>query len=76
MTLATARLDLVPITVPLVGAVLEGRREDAEKLLGARLPAAWPGRALVERAFYAELEAIHDPGHAAEAAVHEKGAAS
>jgi ribosomal-protein-alanine N-acetyltransferase len=62
VTLTTARLDLVPITVPLVAAVLEGRREDAETLLGARLPAAWPGRALVERAFYAELEAIQrDP---------------
>lgn len=62
MSLTTARLDLVAITVPLVAAVFEGRREDAEKLLGARLPAAWPGRALVERAFYAELEAIQrDP---------------
>jgi ribosomal-protein-alanine N-acetyltransferase len=62
VTLRTARLDLVPITVPLVEAVLEGRREEAERILGASIPAAWPGRALVERAFYAELEAIRrDP---------------
>jgi RimJ/RimL family protein N-acetyltransferase len=62
VTLKTARLDLVPITVPLVEAVLDGRRADAERLLGAILPDAWPGRALVERAFYAELEAIRrDP---------------
>ncbi len=62
MTLKTARLDLVPITVALVEAVYEGRRADAERILGATLPDAWPGRALVERAFYAELEAIRrDP---------------
>lgn len=61
-TLRTARLDLVPITLALVEAVLEGRRGDAETLLGATLPSAWPGRALVERAFYAELESIRrDP---------------
>lgn len=62
MTLKTARLDLLPITVPLVEAIWEGRRADAERLIGARLPDAWPGRALVERAFYAELESIRrDP---------------
>jgi RimJ/RimL family protein N-acetyltransferase len=60
--LATARLELVPITVPLVEAVLEGDRRRAEALLGVPCPAAWPNRALVERAFYASIDAIRrDP---------------
>lgn len=58
----TERLELVPVTVPLVEAVLESRRDRAEELLGAIIPAAWPGRALVERAFYASIDAIlRDP---------------
>jgi RimJ/RimL family protein N-acetyltransferase len=60
--LLTDRLELVPISVTLVEAVLDGRRDRAEELLGAIIPAAWPGRALVERAFYASIEAIlRDP---------------
>lgn len=51
--LATSRLSLVPITVEVVEAVLAGRRGDVEALLDAKLPAAWPGRALIERAFWA-----------------------
>src|SRR3954469_6530822 len=57
-TLWTARLELVPVTTELVEAVLSGKRERAEECVGAILPAMWPGRALVERAFYASLEAI------------------
>lgn len=39
-----------------------GRRGDAEAHIGAPLPEAWPGRALVERAFTASLERIRaDP---------------
>lgn len=56
--LATPRLSLLPITVPVVEAVLEGRREEVEALLDARLPSAWPGRALIERAFWASLDHI------------------
>jgi [ribosomal protein S5]-alanine N-acetyltransferase len=60
--LITERLRLVPITVPLVEAVLEGDRARAEQLLRADCPLAWPNRALIERAFYASLDAIRkDP---------------
>jgi len=46
----------------MVEAVMAGRREDAERIADARLPAAWPGRALVERAFTVSLDEIRaDP---------------
>lgn len=54
----TERLLLVPITLEMVQAVFAGERARLEALVGARLPDAWPGRALVERAFAADLEAI------------------
>jgi RimJ/RimL family protein N-acetyltransferase len=61
-TLTTDRLELVPMTLTLAEAVILGRRADAEAHLGAPLPEAWPGRALVERAFPASLDAIRaDP---------------
>jgi ribosomal-protein-alanine N-acetyltransferase len=56
--LVTERLELVPIALPLVEAVLTGDRARAEKELGVALPGAWPNRALVERAFYASIDAI------------------
>ena len=56
--LHTERLVMVPMTVAIVEHMLEGRREDAESALGASLPDEWPGRALVERAFCADLSAI------------------
>jgi [ribosomal protein S5]-alanine N-acetyltransferase len=56
--LETKRLVMVPFSVDLVEAVLDGRRADAESILGAKMPTAWPGRALVERAFLARLEVI------------------
>jgi len=50
------------MTVPLVEAVLLGNRARAEAEIGAAFPAAWPNRALIERAFYASLDAIRaDP---------------
>src|SRR5271165_4681097 len=50
------------MTLAIVEAIMLGRREEAEQLLGAPLPEAWPGRALVERAFSASLDAIRaDP---------------
>jgi len=61
-TLFTPRLILEPMTLPLVEAVFRGDREALEAIAGAKLPAAWPGRSLVERAFSASLEAIRaDP---------------
>lgn len=59
----TTRLELLPITLPIVEAVMLGRRDDAEAAIGAPLPEAWPGRALIERAFTASLERIRaNPG--------------
>src|SRR3954470_17327090 len=58
----TERLVLVPITLPMVEAVFANDRVRAEALAGARLPEAWPGKGLVERAFSADLELIRaDP---------------
>ncbi|WP_245678325.1 GNAT family N-acetyltransferase [Chondromyces crocatus] len=54
----TPRLELVPITVPLVEAVMRGRRDDVEAILAARMPTEWPGPALIERAFSASLDLI------------------
>jgi RimJ/RimL family protein N-acetyltransferase len=61
--LYTARLELRPVTLDVVVAVLEGRRRrDIEQIVGAEMPWAWPGRALVEQAFSASLDAIRaDP---------------
>jgi len=59
-TLLTARLELVPMTIAVAEAMLLGRRAEAEAVLGATLPDAWPGRALVERAFSASLERIRE----------------
>ena len=61
--LLTERLELVPITVPLVEAVLAAERSRAEEILCASCPAAWPNRALIERAFYASLDAIKSDPH-------------
>ena len=58
----TRRLILEPITLPVVEAVFGGDLRAFEQLAGAKVPAAWPGRALVERAFSASLVAIRaDP---------------
>lgn len=56
--LGTSRLSLLPITLEVVEAVLEDRRADVEALLDAKLPSAWPGRALIERAFWVSLEHV------------------
>jgi RimJ/RimL family protein N-acetyltransferase len=56
--LQTPRLKLVSLTLGIVEAVMCGRREDAEALVGARMPERWPNRELVERAFSASLDAI------------------
>jgi ribosomal-protein-alanine N-acetyltransferase len=60
--LLTPRLILEPMTLALVEAVFRADREALEAAAGAKIPAAWPGRALVERAFSASLDAIRaDP---------------
>jgi [ribosomal protein S5]-alanine N-acetyltransferase len=59
-SILTARLELVPMTLALVEAVIVGEREASARILGAALPAAWPGRALVERAFSASLDRIRE----------------
>jgi RimJ/RimL family protein N-acetyltransferase len=56
--LRTARLELEPISLPLVEAIMEGRREDAERFAEAVVPKTWPNRALIERAFTASIEEI------------------
>lgn len=56
--LVTPRLVLEPITLAVIEAVFEGDRAAIEALVGAKIPEAWPGRALVERAFSASLERI------------------
>lgn len=62
--LSTPRLRLVPITLSVVEAVMAGRREETESLVGASLPRLWPGRDLIERAFSASLERIRaNPAH-------------
>lgn len=58
--LVTPRLILEPMTLPLVEAVFAGQRTLLEEIARAKVPAAWPGRALVERAFSASLEAIRE----------------
>jgi [ribosomal protein S5]-alanine N-acetyltransferase len=62
--LITERLEMIPMTVEVVEAVFAGRRSDTEALLRAKMPTTWPGRALVERAFLARLDAVRaDPEH-------------
>jgi RimJ/RimL family protein N-acetyltransferase len=56
--LRTARLELIPMTLAMVEAVMLGRRDDAERLVEAHMPSRWPNRELVERAFTASLEDI------------------
>jgi RimJ/RimL family protein N-acetyltransferase len=47
-----------------VEAVFTGDRATVERVAEATVPAAWPGRALVERAFSASLERIREnPEH-------------
>ena len=60
--LRTARLELVPITLEIVEAVMRGRREEAEAIAGARMPERWPNRELIEQAFAISMDGIRtDP---------------
>ena len=60
--LTTPRLELWPISLEFVEAVLAGDRLAAEAVCGATLPEAWPGPDLVWRAFAASMDAVRaDP---------------
>lgn len=60
--LVTSRLLLEPITLAQVEACFAGDRAALQDIARAEVPEAWPGRALVERAFCASLDAIRaDP---------------
>jgi [ribosomal protein S5]-alanine N-acetyltransferase len=59
-TLTTARLALTPVSLSLLEAVIHGDRKEAERVSGARFPGAWPGRALVERAFSSPLDRLRE----------------
>jgi [ribosomal protein S5]-alanine N-acetyltransferase len=62
MVIVTPRLSLEPITLEFVEAVFRGDRAALEAVARAKVPNAWPGKALVERAFSASLERIRqDP---------------
>jgi ribosomal-protein-alanine N-acetyltransferase len=61
--LRTERLELLPVTLDMVEAVMLGRRDRAEALSVARMPDRWPNPELIERAFAVSLDAIRaDPG--------------
>jgi RimJ/RimL family protein N-acetyltransferase len=60
--LSTARLELVPITLDALEAVITGDKAKAERLVGAAFPDDWPNDALIARAFPYSLDAIRaDP---------------
>lgn len=60
--LRTDRLDLLPVSLSFVEAVMAADRARAEAVCGARIPEAWPGPDLIARAFHPSLEAIRaDP---------------
>lgn len=60
--LTTPRLELVPITLPAIEAVIAGDKSRAEREVGATFPDAWPNEDLIARAFPYSLDAIRaDP---------------
>jgi [ribosomal protein S5]-alanine N-acetyltransferase len=60
--LTTPRLHLVPISLPMLEAVLANQRARAEQLAGAVFPERWPGEDLIARAFPYSIESVRaDP---------------
>jgi len=57
--LGTARLELWPLS-PAAAAALPDGRDEAARLIGARLPPAWPGRAVLGRAIPMQAKARQD----------------
>ena len=60
--LTTPRLELIPITLDAIEAVIAGDKARAERAVGAAFPEAWPNEDLIARAFPVSLDAIRaDP---------------
>jgi len=60
--LVTARLELIPVTLEAIEAVIAGDKPRAERVVGAAFPPEWPNRELIERGFPFSLDAIRaDP---------------
>jgi RimJ/RimL family protein N-acetyltransferase len=60
--LVTARLELIPVTLEAIEAVIAGDKPRAERAVGAAFPPEWPNRELIERGFPFSLDAIRaDP---------------
>jgi [ribosomal protein S5]-alanine N-acetyltransferase len=60
--LSTPRLDLVPITLDVLEAVISNQRAKAEQLVGAVFPDDWPNEDLIARAFPVAMHAVRaDP---------------
>ncbi len=57
-SLSTSRLLIVPMSLPMLEAVLANQRAVAESLVGASFPATWPGEELISRAFPYSMEAV------------------
>lgn len=61
-SLTTTRLELIPITLDAIEAVIAGDKPRAERAVGAAFPAAWPNEQLIARAFPVSIDAIRaDP---------------
>jgi len=62
-SLLTPRLELRPVTLETVTALVESRpRAEIEAIVGAEMPWTWPSRALVDQAFPVSIDAIRaDP---------------
>ncbi len=56
--ISTSRLLLVPISLPMLEAVLANQRSQAEAMIGASFPDAWPGEELISRAFPYSMDAV------------------
>ena len=60
--LSTSRFSLIPMTLPMLEAVVGNQRAVAERLVQAVFPDEWPGEDLIARAFPYSLAAIRaDP---------------
>ncbi len=61
--LLTPRLELAPITLPVVEAILAEDRARAEQSAGAAFPAHWPCRSLLEQSFYLSIDDVRADPH-------------